>query len=145
MLHLYIGDKENSLYTPEIYFDNRFKKEWLESEFAKKVIKEIDKSDVLSSNLIDGPIGLIPPQYLSGGAKTLILLNVMDFNRFVNLNGCGENCADFLLEIANDKDLYCTIEYPMFFRKGPFKIHILNTDTEITDNSDLADMYIDFL
>ena len=144
MLNLYIGDKDESLYTPAIYFDNHFTNDWMNDPFTSKVVKAIDKSEVIGDCVIKSPTGLIPPQYLSDGTKTLILLNATDSNRFVNINFCGRNCANFILEIAGKKDLYCTIEYPMFF-KEPFEIKILNTDTIVTNRSDLADMYIDFL
>ncbi len=56
------------------------------------MIKDVDDSDVLSRECIKSPVlGQIPPERLSGGVKTLLLmLNEPDkiFNAFV----CGDNC-----------------------------------------------------
>lgn len=56
------------------------------------MIKDVDDSDVLSGECIKSPVlGQIPPECLSGGVKTLLLmLNEPDkiFNAFV----CGDNC-----------------------------------------------------
>ncbi len=40
------------------------------------MIRDIDRSDVVSAGIINSPfLGTIPPSRLSGGGKTLILMN----------------------------------------------------------------------
>ena len=42
---------------------------------TQEMIKSVDKSDVFGGKVIDSPyLGLIPPTGLSGGVKTLILI-----------------------------------------------------------------------
>ena len=48
MLTIIYGDVENSIYNTNVYFKNTYEPEWIESELAKKIIKDVDDSDVLS-------------------------------------------------------------------------------------------------
>ena len=57
------------------------------------MIKDVDKSIVLDSGVIDSPVlGKIPPVSLSGGVKTLILMQNDDECIF-NASACGDNFA----------------------------------------------------
>ena len=75
MLSIYLGDCENEIYNPPLYFINQYEDFWLESELAKKMIKDVDKSEVVGPHLIQSPVlGPISPRELSGGVKTLLIL-----------------------------------------------------------------------
>ena len=75
MLTIIYGDAENSVYNTSVYFKNNYEEEWLESDLAKKMIKDVDDSDVLSGECIMSPVfGQIPPERLFGGVKTLLLM-----------------------------------------------------------------------
>ena len=75
MLNIIYGDVKNSIYNTSIYFKNSYEPEWLDAELAKKMIKDIDDSEVLSGECINSPmLGQIPPERLSGGVKTLLLI-----------------------------------------------------------------------
>lgn len=74
MLNIYLGDKEDTIFYPPTYFDNTYEDEWITDPLSVEMIKDIDKSVVVSSHLIDSPVlGPIPPVNLSGGVKTLSL------------------------------------------------------------------------
>lgn len=47
MLNIYLGDMENAIYHPPVYFDNTYEDEWITDELSVKMIKDIDKSDVI--------------------------------------------------------------------------------------------------
>ena len=119
MLKIWFGDnfpknigEVNSI--PYIWFDNQFSDEWITSEFGKRVIKEIDNGDVISPYCIKTPIfGAISYQILSGGVKTLMVMNFTDL--IVDATVCGENCAKYILEIASKKDLTIQLNYVMPF------------------------------
>lgn len=52
-------------YREKGYFKNIYESEWMESSLAKEMIKDIDKSDVVSSECIVSPVlGQIPPERL---------------------------------------------------------------------------------
>ena len=73
MLNIYFGDMPEAIYNTEVYFQNTFQKEWLCDDFAKRVIKGVDKSEVIDVHLIQSLVlGMIPPTMLSGGTKTLL-------------------------------------------------------------------------
>ena len=56
MLSIYLGDCENEIYNPPLYFINQYEDFWLESELAKKMIKDVDKSEVVGPHLIQSPV-----------------------------------------------------------------------------------------
>lgn len=69
------------------------------------MILDIDKSKVISDRAIDSPVlGVIPPTSLSGGVKTLILIDHIT-DKIFNASNCGDNCAEWLLKIADKKDV----------------------------------------
>ena len=69
MLTIIYGDVENSIYNTNVYFKNTYEPEWIESELAKKIIKDVDDSDVLSGECIKSPVlGQIPPERQIGRA-----------------------------------------------------------------------------
>ncbi len=47
MLTIIYGDVSNSVYNTNIYFKNSYEPEWLESEMAKEIIRDIDGSEVI--------------------------------------------------------------------------------------------------
>ena len=87
--------------------------------------------------MIDSPVlGPIPPERLSGGVKTLIMIYEKPELIF-DATSCGQNCAKWLLEIGNRKDVTVKLEYLMTFEEyAPFKIRIDNEDRVITDPED---------
>ena len=95
MLNIIYGDVKNSIYNTNVYFKNSYEPEWLDAELAKKMIKDIDDSEVLSGECINSPVlGQIPPERLSGGVKTLLLI-LNEPDRIFNASTCGDNCAKY--------------------------------------------------
>ena len=91
-----------------------------------KMIQDVDHCTVISSHVIDSPIlGAITPRELSGGVKVLILM-VKDDSFIYNMSNCGDNCAKWILKIAEKKDLTVYLQHIMRF-EGEFKIQIMNT------------------
>ena len=127
MLSIIYGDMQNSIHNTNVYFKNTYEPEWFESDLAKKIVKDIDNSDVLSGECINSPVlGQIPPERLSGGVKTLLLmLNEQD--KIFNASTCGDNCAKWILEIGKQKDLTINLRHMMGFGKDTeFEIRIQN-------------------
>ena len=95
---------------------------------ACDIIKDIDKSEVLSAFLIKSPVfGTITPEQLSGGTKTLLLI-YNDPKHIFNASTCGDNCAKWILKMAADKKVVINLRHLMDFGKGDFKIKVLNTN-----------------
>lgn len=127
MLTIIYGDVENSIYNTNVYFKNTYEPEWIESELAKKMIKDVDDSDVLSGECINSPVlGQIPPERLSGGVKTLLLM-LNEPDKIFNASTCGDNCAKWILEIGKQHDLTINLRHMMSFAHGiEFEIRIAN-------------------
>ena len=56
MLKIYLGNMEKAIYHPPTYFDNQYEDEWITKELSIRMIKEVDKSDVINSSLIQSPV-----------------------------------------------------------------------------------------
>lgn len=52
MVSVYSGYETNAVLNVDAYFDHAFMHEWLKDDVVKKMIKDIDKSDVLSEYCI---------------------------------------------------------------------------------------------
>ena len=106
---LFWHDIEGQINYPSARFENVVLPEWFDDPFVRWLIKEVDNTEVLSGYCLQSPVfGQIPPDKLSGGVKTLIML-YKDGIR-VNLTKIGDNCQRGLLEIAKRRDIYvsCT-------------------------------------
>lgn len=127
MLTVKYGDAENGIYNTNVYFKNTYEPEWIESELAKRIIKDVDDSDVLSGECIKSPVlGQIPPERLSGGVKTLLLM-LNEPDKIFNASTCGDNCAKWILEIGKQKDLTINLRHMMSFGQDTeFEIKIEN-------------------
>lgn len=144
-LNIAFGDYYKSIiYNTEVYFRNSFRKEWIEDEKIKKVIRDVDKSTVINGNAIESPVfGIMPPTKLSGGVKTLMLMYNNPHMVF-NVSTCGDNCVPFIEEMVKEKDILIGLYHAMDFSKEGFEAYIANGD--IVTNSyeeyiELADKY----
>lgn len=52
MLTIIYGDESNCVYNTNVYFKNTYEPEWFETELAKQIVREVDDSEVLSSECI---------------------------------------------------------------------------------------------
>lgn len=127
MLSIIYGDAPKSIYNTNVYFKNSYEPEWLKTDLARRMILDVDDSEVLSGECINSPVlGQIPPERLSGGVKTLLLiLNEPDM--IFNASTCGDNCAKWILEIGKIKDITINLRHMMNFGKNTaFEIKIQN-------------------
>lgn len=128
MLSIYYGDMKEAIYNTSVYFKNMYEDSWITSPLAKEMIKDVDQSNVIDSGVIDSPVmGKIPPVSLSGGVKTLILMANMP-EKIFNASTCGDNCAKWILHIAQKQDITINLRHLMDFGKDEFTIRILNTN-----------------
>lgn len=132
------GPMEGAIYNTAVYFRNVYQDDWFEDDLAKKMIKSVDKSEVVGPHLIQSPVlGPISPLELSGGVKTLLLVhNVPD--KVFNASTCGDNCARWLLRIAAERDVTVNLRHMMDFGAGKFTIEILNTGDVVHSMAELV-------
>lgn len=137
MLNIYFGNLKEVVYNTAVYFKNSYEDDWITFTLSKEIIKDIDKSEVLPNGIIQSPVlGYISPLQLSHGSKTLILI-ANDNSRIFNASPCGDNCAKWLLKIAESKDLTINLRHIMNFGDGDFNIHVLNTNKTVHNMKEL--------
>lgn len=140
MLNIYYGDMPEAIYNTSVYFDNVYLDKWLEDAFAQKMLKAIDKAKVLSANAVDTKaLGIIPVTRISGGCKTLLLI-YNEPDKIFNASTCGDNCAKWILKIAdlyekNGRDITINLRHIMDFGDSKFRAMILN-DAMIVNGMD---------
>ena len=137
MLNIIFGDHAGVVANPAVYFKNTYEDEWITDELSRKMIEDVDHSIVISERVIESPVlGAITPKELSGGVKTLILINNCP-DKIFNASACGDNCAEWLLEIGKEKDITVNLRHIMDFGEGSFDIHVQNTDQVVHSMKEL--------
>ena len=145
MLNIYLGNMEEAIYYPPVYFDNRYEDEWLTEKLAVAMIRDVDHSEVISPHLIESPVlGPISPKQISGGVKTLILVK-FEKDKIFNASTCGDNCAKWLLKIAETEDRTVNLRHLMRFEAEPFNIRILNTKQIVHTMEELVSIAGEFV
>ena len=138
MLKIIFGEGAGVVTNPAVYFKNTYEDEWITDEMSRDMILDIDKSTVISERIIESPVlGGITPKELSGGVKTLILINNCP-DKIFNASACGDNCAKWLLEMGKNKDITINLRHLMDFGNGDFEVYIQNTDQVVHNMRELV-------
>ena len=126
------------------YFDEVYESEWFSDEFVKRIIRQIDKSEVVgvgsSINIYNDVLGNFPPQNLSSGCKGLILLLKEDIA--INGDRLGDNCMELLLEIAQNKDIFISLSHTPPF-PNEFDAYIINKKQYVKTRKEFHSAMID--
>ena len=139
MLSVFFGDMPDAIYNTSVYFQNQYRDDWLTKPLSKEIIQDVDKSEVVSANLIDSPVlGAISPKELSGGVKTLLLIANDKSGNVFNASTCGDNCAKWILQLGKQGKLVINLRHLMDFGSGEFKIKVLNTGKIVRNMKELV-------
>lgn len=127
MLKIYFGEMKDVNYGPS-WFKNNYEPDWFKDDFVQNMILDVDKSKYVDGLVIESPVfGAIPPEKLSGGVQTLIMIYERPDLVF-DATSCGDNCAKWLLEIGKRKDVTVNLNYLMHLeREGEFEVYVENT------------------
>lgn len=138
MLNVKFGDMPEAIYNTNVYFKNTYQGKWLTSPLGQEMIQDVDHSEVISETLIKSPVlGEITPDQLSGGVKTLLLI-ANDRKNVFNASTCGDNCAKWILKIAETRKVEVNLRHLMDFGEGNFKIRVLNTGKIVHNMTELV-------
>lgn len=138
MLNIIYGHDSNAIFNTASYFQYDYEDAWIVDPMVKEMILDVDKSTVLDSGVIDSPVlGKIPPVQLSGGVKTLILVK-FEKDKIFNASTCGDNCAKWLLKIAENEDRTINLRHLMDFGEDEFTIRIQNTNQIVHSMKELV-------
>ena len=145
MLNVYLGNMPEAVYNTAVFFKNDYEDAWITDPLVKEMIRDVDHSEVIGSGIIDSPVlGKIPPLSLSGGVKTLILV-LFEPGKIFNASTCGDNCAKWLLKIAEKEERTINLRHIMDFGEDRFDIRILNTGDIVHSMTELTDIAIDYV
>jgi hypothetical protein len=107
------------------YFDDEYEDDWFEDSYVKKLIKAIDNTEVCDDGtLYNEVLGGIVKSQLSTGVKGLILLYKTDCK--INGDRLGDNCWEYVFEIAQSKDINIVLRHIPEFPTD-FKAFLINT------------------
>ncbi len=133
MLKVFFGNREDAIYNTSVYFKNVYRDEWITDSLCRDMIKDIDQSIVVGAHMIESPVlGPITPKDLSGGVKTLILI-YKDREHMFNASNCGDNCAKWLLRMAENDDISINLRHLMDFGKEKFELEVMNNGKIVHD------------
>ena len=135
MINVFFGMNWEAIRDPDVYFASTWKEEWFDDDIVKRLVKDIDNTDVVSRHCMMSPVlGQIPPIYLSGGVKTLILL-LKDDEFVPDLIVLGDNCSRWLAKIGEIKDITVSMSgYELFLDEDfPLNAKCLNDGSIIKD------------
>ena len=139
MLNVYFGDMPEAIYNTNVYFNNTYKDSWIVKPLSREMIKAVDQSEVIDERTISSPVfGNMSPKKLSGGVKTLLLIAFDNSQKIFNASTCGDNCAEWILKIAQDKKVVINLRHLMDFGEGEFKIRVLNTNKSVNNMKELV-------
>ncbi len=125
MLKVYFGSCKDEVYNTAMFYENQYDKNWVTDDFAKRIIKDIDDSEVIAPDVIQNEIfGTFTSNELSAGVKTLLLIKNFP-NKIFNISNCGDNCAKYILELVSDRDIKVTLHHAMDFGEN-FAIKVIN-------------------
>lgn len=139
-----VGLFDNEISDVDKVFDACVQKEWLNTDFAKKVIKDIDNTVHVKDMYLESPFyGAMPPQYLSTGCKNVLLMKFYPKQMIFYGTKCGDNCVPYILEIAKEKDIDLHLMHMMYFpeKDQGFEAYVVETDKMIYSYSEFVMEY----
>jgi hypothetical protein len=134
---------------PHKLFPVIYEHEWFDDPFVKKMVLDVDKTEIMSYKLAYDYTGLpMNAMDISGGVKSLIIMYKRP-NLLINGNSMGDNCAKWIIEIGKMQNCYMILSYGMAFNEDvtsldEFKCTILNNGKTITTIREFYTEYIKF-
>lgn len=145
MLSIFFGDMPEAIFNTSVYFKNVYLDEWMLDPFDQKMIKSVDGATVLGPHAVQTKVlGVVAPTGLSGGVKTLMLINHVP-DKVFNASACGDNCAKWILRMAKKRDITINLRHIMDFGEGAFDIHIINADVTVHSMADLVEVAVRYV
>ena len=145
MLKIIYGETEGVARGP-VWFKYSYDPEWFKDGFVQSMIEDVDGTSYIAGLVFDSPVlGPIPPEKLSGGVQTLVMIYEMPEKLF-DATSCGPNCAKWLVEIGRKKDVTVNLRYFMpFDGLEPFEMEIINSGIIVNNADDAAIAALDCL
>lgn len=120
MLKVRAGVSDRTITYIDSYFRNNYEDEWLADMLVKKMVVDIDDSEIISAHKVWSPVlGDISPLDLSTGVKALILMYKEPKNEFW-ATACGDNCSHWIRKFGEELGITISLEHFMNFGDNHF-------------------------
>ncbi len=135
-LKIHFGDLAEQIKHPDDYFDLICQNDWFNDSFVREICLGVDKVVAHSHYQMEHPVfGPINSTMLSTSCKNTTLAYKTD--RIIPATHIGDNCAPYVYQIAQQKNLTITLNYLMDFSECvPFVAFILNSNKMVHDYFD---------
>ena len=145
MLKIFYGEMKDVAYGPS-WFKYGYELSWFNDPFVCEMLLDVDKTTYKTGGVFNSQtLGAIPPEKLSGGLQTLIMIYEMPEKVF-DATSCGPNCAKWLVEIGKKKDVTINLRYFIpFDGLEPFEVEIINASYKATDAVNFALTSLDYI
>lgn len=145
MLKIHFGSLKSEIHAVDDVFFIEQEYDWFLDPFVQQMLYDIDEITVLPNGALTHPtLGYVRVEDISMGVKNLIL--AYKLNRVIDASYCGDNCAKWILKIADLKDLKITLCHIMVFPKDvPFHCYITNNSKHVYSLKDYAREAVRFL
>ena len=122
------------------WFKYSYDLSWFKDPLVLAMLYDIDKTIYKEGCVFDSPIlGPIPPEKLSGGLQTLIMIYEMP-DKIFDATSCGPN------EIGKKKDVTINLRYFIPFNElEPFEVEIINANRISTNAKDFTLTSLDYI
>ena len=99
-----LENRRDFIRSPDATFDGWYKDEWLESDFGRKIITELEQIPMIYPSVKMSIHAVCAVSQISTGGKNLFLCKYLDRKNL--LTRMGDNCFPYLMDIAEEKDVY---------------------------------------
>lgn len=120
----------------------RFEDEWMLRDYTKRIVKELDNSEVLGNQAIKSPVlGIIPPDWLSATCKNVIMMSVGI--EMVFASGFFANEANKLIEeISGRQDVHLYMNHMFNYTDAQVATLVDCGNKVVKGNKEIQDNWI---
>ena len=154
MLHLYfesihkLVQREEFIRFPSEAFNCAWEPDWVNNPLSRQIIHDIDQVELregVSTEMCCLLMGF-RIQDLSTGTKNLLLCRYL--NQLNRMTMMGENCYKYLMDIAQEKEVYMGCSNFVFFTQEDLRgrqVHFVNSDKYASTAGEFADNVRDLI
>lgn len=139
MLYIHLTEPDNCITKVDYWFNRHKANSWFNKDLVKEIIRGIDKTEAIKDQYLESPVlGGMSPDRLSTGCKAVITMLVQD--RPVYASCCGDNCASWILRVADERDVHIYLAHCMQFQSD-FEVIFAETGTKTSSYKEYVHEY----
>ena len=120
----------------------RFKDSWLDVEYVKRIIMELDNSEVLGNGAVkNSELGVIPPSWLSATCKNTIMMAMGEPMVFAS-GFFADEAAPYIEEISSNQDVYMYMNHMFDFTQTQVATLIDESNLVVTGIDEIQNRWV---